>query len=341
MMLKRTICCTVCVCLIICALLARGIGETSLPGGLYTTTEDRTFIKWVDFHASYEAMSCALELDIQSYEQDVRISWIDLLAYAAAKNGGSFPSSAVSDVRSCAQALKDGKTMEELTQNLKYYDYYSEAYTAILGGFVGEYYTEMDCENGDRRIEKRYGLKAFLPIAYQYSFSHYDDFGASRSYGYNRAHQGNDLMAAVGTPVVCVETGIVEEMGWNRFGGWRIGIRSLDSKRYYYYAHLQKGHPFNNMLSIGQQVQGGEVIGYVGMTGYSSTEDVNGMNVPHLHFGLQLIFDESQKESETEIWIDVYHLVDLLRKNPSLVVKNEQTGEYEKKYKVYDSPGQR
>ena len=65
------------------------------------------------------------------------------------------------------------------------------------------------------------------------------------------------------------------------------------------------------------------------------------MNVPHLHFGLQLIFDESQKESETEIWIDVYHLVDLLRKNPSLVVKNEQTGEYEKKYKVYDSPGQR
>ena len=124
MMLKRTICCTVCVCLIICALLARGIGETSLPAGLYTTTEDRTFIKWVDFHASYEAMSCALELDIQSYEQDVRINWIDLLAYAAAKNGGSFPSSAVSDVRSCAQSLKDGKTMEELTQNLKYYRNY-------------------------------------------------------------------------------------------------------------------------------------------------------------------------------------------------------------------------
>ena len=40
--------------------------------------------------------------------------------------------------------------MEELTQNLKYYDYYSEAYTAILGGFVGEYYTEVDCEEIQR-----------------------------------------------------------------------------------------------------------------------------------------------------------------------------------------------
>lgn len=334
MMLKRVVAACVCFFLIASALMFRKLGDSGKYSGLYTQAEDKTFIKWVDFNASYDAMIKALELDKKAYADGKQVNWIELLAYAAAKNGGNFPKSAVTDIEKAAEAFLDGRG-EELTQSLKYYAYYLEAYTAVLGGFVGEYYTEVDSDNGIK-TEKRYGLKAFLPIAYNYSFSHYDDFGASRSFGYNRPHKGNDLMASVGTPIVNVETGIIEEMGWNRFGGWRVGVRSLDGKRYYYYAHLRKGHPFNNTLSIGQQVQGGEVLGYVGMTGYSSTEDVNGMNVPHLHFGMQLIFDESQKDSDAEIWIDVYEIVNLLRKNPALVYKNESTGEYEKKYKVYD-----
>ena len=35
-------------------------------------------------------------------------------------------------------------------------------------------------------------------------------------------------MAATGTPVIAVESGTVEVMGWNQYGGWRIGIRSFD-----------------------------------------------------------------------------------------------------------------
>mgnify|MGYP003104749747 CR=1 FL=1 len=54
------------------------------------------------------------------------------------------------------------------------------------------------------------GIKAFLPIAKNYGFSHYDDFGAARSYGYKRQHLGNDLMGGIGTPIVAVESGIVE-----------------------------------------------------------------------------------------------------------------------------------
>ena len=54
------------------------------------------------------------------------------------------------------------------------------------------------------------------------------------------------------------------------------------------------------------------------------------MNVPHLHFGVQLIFDESQVESNNEIWIDVYKIVKLLSHNRSHVVKNENTGDYER-----------
>ena len=42
-------------------------------------------------------------------------------------------------------------------------------------------------------------------------------------------------------------------------------------------------------------VQAGDVIGYLGRTGYSRKENANNIRTPHLHFGLQLIFDESQK----------------------------------------------
>ena len=119
-------------------------------------------------------------------------------------------------------------------------------------------------------------------------------------------------------------------MGWNRYGGWRIGIRSYDSKRYYYYAHLRRGHPYVNTLKEGMEVKAGDVIGYLGMTGYSDTEDYNGMQVPHLHFGMQLIFDESQKDSNTEIWIDVYNIVRLLQNTRSKVRKNEETNEWER-----------
>ena len=52
----------------------------------------------------------------------------------------------------------------------------------------------------------------------------------------------------------------------------------------------------------------GDVIGYMGHTGYSTKENVNNIDTVHLHFGLQLIFDESQKEGNNEIWVDCYEL---------------------------------
>jgi len=114
---------------------------------------------------------------------------------------------------------------------------------------------------------------------------------------------------------------VVEAMGWNRYGGWRIGIRSFDSKRYYYYAHLQKDTPFAKDMFIGKIVQPGDVIGFMGRTGYSDKENTNNIETVHLHFGMQLVFDESQKECNSEIWIDVYPLVRLLSQHRSSVRK--------------------
>lgn len=192
-------------------------------------------------------------------------------------------------------------------------------------------------EDGSFTYEKKYGVKAFSPIAKNYSFSHYDDFGNSRDYGYKRKHLGNDLMGSIGTPIIAVESGIVEACGWNQYGGWRIGIRSFDKKRYYYYAHLRKGHPYAQDMYEGKIVKAGDVIGYLGMTGYSSKEDVNNINVPHLHFGIQLIFDESQKEGTNQIWINLYHIVEFLRKNKSEVyLENKETKDYQRKYDIID-----
>ena len=39
------------------------------------------------------------------------------------------------------------------------------------------------------------------------------------------------LMGSIGTPIVAVESGVIENLGWNQYGGWRIGIRSFDTKK--------------------------------------------------------------------------------------------------------------
>jgi len=316
------------------------IGGTAVVKAL--AVPEKKFITWVDFTPTSAALSAALDRDIATHrepeEGKLPVDWVELLACLGARYGGDFSRYKESHLQEVAGALAEGKTPAEILGKGpdRYYDYYMEAYGAVLGNLVGDYLVEETDPNDPEKLIQTagYGLTGFCPIARGYGYSHYDDFGAGRSYGYRRKHLGNDLMAPVGTPVVAVEGGIVEAAGWNRYGGWRIGIRSLDGKRYWYYAHLRKSHPFAQGIAEGTRVDAGQVIGYVGMTGYSSTPDTNGMSAPHLHFGLQLIFDESQKEGNGEIWVDVYHLVNLLERRRCTVVPGEGSGEYRRKYQL-------
>ncbi|NBK93518.1 M23 family metallopeptidase [bacterium 1XD21-13] len=305
-----------------------------------------TFIKWVDFQVSAEALGKAYEYDRDTFGEDVHINWIELLAYTAARTGGDFSNEKQANayLEEAAMQLTEGKTVEELTEGMKFYDYYLEAYTAVLGGMVGEYEIQVPSKAAEPREgegaaeepliwEKRYGLKAFLPIAKGFPYSDYDDFGVSRSYGYRRKHLGHDMMGQVGTPIIAVESGYVEALGWNQYGGWRIGIRSFDKKRYYYYAHLRQGFPYALDLEEGSEVQAGDVIGYMGHTGYSTKEDVNNIDQTHLHLGIQLIFDESQKEGASEIWIDCYQIIRFLYRNRSECVRDDATKEW---HRIYD-----
>ena len=301
------------------------------------TNSDNTdnFITWVDFSVTSEALNLTAKLDIDSHNNndEIKYNWIELLSYLACKYGGDFKKFNSKDLDSLTSDLKNGKSISDLVSNTSLYNYYIESYNAVLGGFIGNYSVEVLDSNNNKVFENKYGLKAFLPIAKNYSFNHYKDFGTSRSYGFRRTHLGNDLMGSIGTPIIAVESGIVEQLGWNQYGGWRIGIRSFDGKRYYYYAHLRKDHPYAEGLEKGHTVKAGDVIGYLGMTGYSIKENVNNINIPHLHFGMQLIFDKSQVDSPNEIWIDVYQIVEFLRKNSSEVYcSNKETMDYSRKY---------
>ena len=284
-------------------------------------------IKWVDFQVPYESLKYAMDVDIKTFDQEKHIRWVDALALSACRTGGKC---GLPSVKKAVQDLLGNASPEELLGDLyKYYDYYHEAYNAVLGGMLGSY-----CIEKDGQQIAAYGLKAFSPIAAGYSYAHSDDFGNRRSFGFARKHLGHDMMGSLGTPIVAVEGGIVEAMGWNRYGGWRIGIRSFDSRRYYYYAHLQKDKPFAPGVSVGDAVQAGDLIGFMGRTGYSDRENTNNIETVHLHFGMQLVFDESQKECLSEIWIDPYDIVRLLHAHRSSIRKTEKG--YERVYPFTD-----
>lgn len=304
-----------------------------------TEKENKDFIKWVDFGITHSALKDALNLDIKtSTDRKNHIPMVNSLAYLASRNGGNFKNYKKADLDKLTKELASGKTMDELTKSLKFYDYYYNAYSAVLSEYVGYYGKESAIDNDPETKEwlEHYGLKVFSPIAAGFGYSHYDDFGSSRTYGFARKHLGHDMMGSVGTPIIAVESGTVEAIGWNQYGGWRIGIRSFDKKRYYYYAHLRKDHPYQSGLKEGTVVNAGDVIGYLGMTGYSTKENVNNIDTPHLHFGIQLIFDESQKDGNGEIWIDCLALTNLLSGNRSEVYYDKDKKEYYRKYNYYE-----
>lgn len=292
----------------------------------------KDFIKWVDFKVTSEAMNDAYQYDLQSHDTDTPMDWVSLLAILGCKYGGDFKNYNKADLKRIAdKILNKESTLEQLTQDMKYYNYYHEAYHAVLGGLVGEYQIP-----GSDPQKMQYGLKAFSPIAKGFPYTDYDDFGSSRSFGYRRQHLGHDMMGQIGTPIIAVESGYVECLGWNRYGGWRIGIRSFDKKRYYYYAHLRQNFPYCKSLKEGSAVTAGDVIGYMGHTGYSDKENTNNIDIIHLHFGLQLIFDESQKDGNNEIWVSCYELARFLSQNRSETVKDEATKEWHRVQELID-----
>jgi murein DD-endopeptidase MepM/ murein hydrolase activator NlpD len=120
-----------------------------------------------------------------------------------------------------------------------------------------------------------------FPIPRRYIYSYHNTWGDARGWGGRRIHEGTDIFADYGTPVLSTAYGVVEVVGWNRFGGWRIGLRDMDNV-YHYFAHLSA---FKKGLKPGDIVEPGQVIGYVGSSGYGKP-GTSGKFPPHLHYGM-------------------------------------------------------
>jgi murein DD-endopeptidase MepM/ murein hydrolase activator NlpD len=111
-----------------------------------------------------------------------------------------------------------------------------------------------------------------FPVSGSYSLGGADArFGAKRE---GHRHQGQDVVAAEGTPVVAPWAGLVEFVRFQRSGaGWYVVLDGDDEDRDYVFMHLRKD---SILVAPGQHVSAGEPLAQVGNTGSSSG--------PHLHF---------------------------------------------------------
>lgn len=160
--------------------------------------------------------------------------------------------------------------------------------------------------------EKYYGIfqdVKFFPVASDgtetATVTFENSWNMPRTYGGKRTHEGTDIMGSNNVrgyfPIVSVSDGVIEQKGWLEKGGYRIGIRS-NSGIYFYYAHLAS---YAENLDIGNEIKAGDVLGYMGDTGYSKVEGTTGKFDVHLHFGIYM--DENGAEqSLNPYWILKY-----------------------------------
>ncbi len=128
---------------------------------------------------------------------------------------------------------------------------------------------------------------------------------AERTYGGKRSHEGIDVMASIEEagyyPVVSMTDGAIEQIGWLEKGGYRIGVRSLEGN-YYYYAHL---HSYAREWEKGDTIQAGEILGYMGDTGYGP-EGTTGQFPVHLHVGVYVPLGADQEMAISPYWMLCY-----------------------------------
>lgn len=224
--------------------------------------------------------------------------------------------------------LREYDDYKNIVKNRNFSEYeikdLSKTFSAVLSGAVGnyEYKTvtrrEEEIEvpqfnpNGTPKLDKKgkqifkkgkayvdhedwnttWGVRCRFPFVKSQSVSYGNDFGNERTYGGLRTHEGNDLFASNGTPIINIESGYLKRIGWSDFGGWNVIIESMDGKRRYYYAHMQN---FGSYTQLETKIESGQVIGYVGSSGYGA-QGTTGKFEPHLHLQIEVKYDETTDE---------------------------------------------
>lgn len=125
-----------------------------------------------------------------------------------------------------------------------------------------------------------YHIKIYKQPAYQFPVAGKSNnaiqsfWGATRDAG-ARSHEGIDIFAARGTPVVAVADGRIGFAGEKGLGGKQVWLREDITGYNVYYAHLD-----SIVVNNGSGTQSGDTLGFAGSTGNAAG------GAPHLHFGI-------------------------------------------------------
>ena len=131
----------------------------------------------------------------------------------------------------------------------------------------------------------------YFPVALSQSsnidVSFEDSWMFDRTYKGKRGHEGTDIVPDKNErgmlPVVSMTDGVVQNKGWLELGGYRIGIQAPHGA-YFYYAHLDSYAD----IEEGDEVKAGDLLGFMGDTGYGTAEGTKGKFPVHLHLGIYI-----------------------------------------------------
>lgn len=179
--------------------------------------------------------------------------------------------------------------------------------------YRAEFYTDSMRENKDKLSKEcRALLKnvenevTYFPIPLStvdksLEVSYVDSWMGERKYKGKSGHEGTDIMALRNErgiyPVLSMTDGVITNLGWLEKGGYRVGITS-ESGTYYYYAHLDS----YAVKKEGDKVKAGELLGYMGDTGYGE-EGTKGQFAVHLHVGIYTY------NNDKEISVNPYYVL--------------------------------
>jgi peptidoglycan LD-endopeptidase LytH len=127
---------------------------------------------------------------------------------------------------------------------------------------------------GEYRLTERSAPSMTFPVQGATARAIQSGFGAVRDAG-RRTHEGIDIFASRGTPVVAATDGWIGSSLTNGLGGKVVWVWNPLARINTYYAHLDR-----HAVTPGEHVSAGEVVGYVGSTGNARG------GPPHLHFGI-------------------------------------------------------
>ena len=154
---------------------------------------------------------------------------------------------------------------------------------SVPGSFVyepwreGEFILRLQPEllrGGHYRVVLRVEAQLAFPVDGRAMGAIQSVFGADRDGG-ARSHDGVDIFAPRGTPVLAAAPGFAYRVGITGLGGKVVWVRDPVRNSRLYYAHLDSQHVHN-----GDRIEIGDTLGFVGNTGNARTTP------PHLHFGL-------------------------------------------------------